>query len=229
MKKSTGLSVIVVALLLAIILVLPIKGYADWVLYDDFESSEIDWLLWDPYGDWTGAIGERYIENGKLKIILDTGPANSKFGLSFKQYTEEIKAIRASVNIVSCTGDGRVKIRGDWIYDYPNEFQQAINIWGAEERIVTWREYYNSETEEDIFISRLSSENPVNIIGKQFVVTIWFLSSKLDFAVRGLGRIRYVEEMTNPLERHYNIDVRSYDGGGTCTAYFDDIEIFIDN
>ena len=88
MKKLTGLRVIVVALLLAIMLVLPIKGYADWVLYDDFESSDIDWSLWDPYGEHTGANAERSIEDGKLKIILNTGPANSKFGLSFKQYTD---------------------------------------------------------------------------------------------------------------------------------------------
>ena len=196
MKKLTGLRVIVVALLLAIMLVLPIKGYADWVLYDNFESPTIDWSLWDPYGDWTGAEGERYIQDGELKIILNadtTGDTKTKFGLSFKQNLEDIEAIRAKVMIDSCIGDGRVKIRGEWIYDSPYEFQQAINIYGASGEIVAWGHFYNSDTGQEFFIDKLSSDNSIDIMGKDFVVTIWFLSDKPKFRVRQLGKIVHVQ------------------------------------
>ena len=150
------------------------------------------------------------------------------------QALEDIEAIRAKVRIESCTGDGRVKIRGDWIYEHESgsryDFQQAINIYGARGEITAWGDFYVYDTEADIFIDKVSSDNSIDIMGKDFVVTIWFLSDKPKFRVRQLGKIIY-EKVLEPLptERFYVIDVRSWSGEGTCTAYFDNIKVFIDN
>jgi len=225
MKKLTGLKVSIVALLLAIMLVVPIKGYAGWDLYDDFESPIINplWFIENSSDD-----NFIFIEDGKLKIILNEVGGRCRL---YFYHVEEIKAIRAKVRIVSCTEGGRVKIKGDWHYGVSYESQQAVNIFGAEEEDKIVGVGSVGYKGVDLSLSKLRSENKIGIMGRDFVVTLWFLSNVPEFQVKRLGRIIYEEELDpypGPDDRWYSIEVRGTNGVGTCTAYFDNIEIFID-
>jgi hypothetical protein len=237
MKKMAGLKVSMAALLLAIMLVVPIKGYAGWIPYDNFNSGEIDYsLLWGPYGDWSGVDADRYIEQGKLKIILRPGPAESRYGLAFKQHIQEIKAIRAEVTITDCTGDCRARIKTDWpLDDSAYSYQQGLNIYGSEERINGYLNLYLTEAPAPpgdpwwSWYTGLEFNPPGNIINETFVVTVWFTDDEAKFSVSEHGSIEYAhkEGFTSSAGRSYSIGVKSWDGYGTCTVYYDDIEVFI--
>ena len=239
MKKLTGLKVSIVALLLTIMLVVPIKGNAGWVLYDNFNSGSIDWSLWYPYGDWSFPDAERYIEDGKLKIILNTGPPESRYGLSFKLYVQEIRAIRAKIMIDSCTGDCRARIKTDWPLDDEGEysFQQGINIYGNEKienKFAGYLLLFLTDTDIIgepwwIWKTELEFNPPGDIIGETFVVTVWFTDDEAKFSVSEHGSIDYAhkEGFTSSAGRGYSIQATSWNGEGTCTVYYDDIEVFI--
>jgi hypothetical protein len=179
------------------------------------------------------------IEEGKLKIILDKGPPESRYGLSFKLYAQEIKAIRAKVMIGPCTGDGRARIKTDWPLDDDGEysFQQGINIYGNEEienKFIGYLLLYLTDNDIIgepwwIWKTELEFNPPGDIIGETFVVTVWFLPNRAKFSVRGHGRIGYThkEGFTSSAGRGYSIQAKSWSGEGTCTVYYDDIEVFI--
>lgn len=74
MKKHICRLVIIVSL--SMIIMLPVKGYAKWFLYDNFNSNQIDPELWDI----DNSSAEITVENGEAKFVHDTLSPNDSSG-----------------------------------------------------------------------------------------------------------------------------------------------------
>ena len=112
---------LVIILTLSIIAILPAKGYARWVLYDDFnyEDGIPDPDLWVPYsfpsqGPNSGKCEERspeiYVEDGKLVFKHYPEAPDCSRWLRIKNIGKA-KAVRVTVRFEgSCSGDVRGRL-----------------------------------------------------------------------------------------------------------------------
>jgi len=198
------------------------KAFAEWQLYDDFSSGIIAPNLWD-IDDSSAEIS---IDNGRLKFVHLSGfPGDSSY-LILKNNPEEIKGIRATVEVASCTGDVRArlvsligKLSDDSAYHQLSVQPSSETIWGDLWMFPGWYGLFYSHFEK-----------PTVIIGNTFTVTIYFSSSRneLVYKVDGLGEASFVPTggFSPPDEHFRGIGTRSSNGDGPCVVYFDDVWVF---
>ena len=102
--KKTLISLFVIG----IITLFTAGAYAEWVLYDNFDSEEINLNKWD-IDDSSADI---FIEDGRVKFEHGDGTAGDSSWLIFKKCPETIVGIRATVTVESTSGDVRARVGG---------------------------------------------------------------------------------------------------------------------
>jgi hypothetical protein len=210
-----------------ITLVFSVKVYADWELYDDFNTgSTIDTEKWG-VDDSSGTIT---IENQRAKFVHAINHPNDSLYLNFHQNPETIAGIRATVNVASCTGDVRARVVG-----YAGKVG-SDHIWsGVQLQESVQRVYVSAILEgppptytagDSLHYAELQS--PVDVEGTTFVVTIRFHDDCISYAVEGLGDVTYTyASAIDPATDIWRaIGTRSSNGDGPCTVYFDDVYVY---
>ncbi len=227
----------------------PLASFAEWVLYDNFNSGEINPNKWTQ--DISGLTGPIVVENGAAKFIQDKGIINDSSWLLFKKSPEKIKAIRARVKIASNETNVLCRIGG-----YMGEDDDGNPLWN-QIRLRTYQneadEYYQAVefaatfldandtnvTLQDLvtggFKKPLSGtyEAPDDLTGEWITLEIHFNRQALTYGVlKYNGWItspissEEVKKITNPDLFFKGIGVRAVntaEAGETCTVYFDNV------
>jgi hypothetical protein len=226
MKKY--LHVLVVIVSFVIITILPAKGYAGWVLYDDFEEGSINTELWDVENQSAATIS---VESGKAKFVHDSSDPHVSNWLKFKN-PDQIKAVRVTVK-VTCEpcGDVRARIGGlAWEDDEGYFIFQGIQISNQYNIIDTFIFAMDMNYTVHYRLFQSQFRHPINIIGEDFTVEMYFGKRIIEFKASGLGSAIFI-----PQQRmfRYDGDAR-FKGIGTrnnlaancyCTVYFDDVYV----
>jgi len=240
---------LVIILTFSIIAILPAKGYARWVLYDDFnyedEITDPDPNLWVPYSFPTGSDEcggtppEISVENGKLKFVhYPEAPHCSRWLKMIN--IKKAKAVRVTVSFEGpCLGyvNGRLGAVIGRV-DKINHVFQCIQVRDVQE-IDTG---ILSETEDGvvldhIFNSRFGYRPIEDFYGADFTIQMSLNRRLLNFRAFGFGETSFI-----PPERIFKYDDfrvsigtrNSYDPccteppcppGPPCTIYFDDVYV----
>lgn len=209
-----------------VLLLLPLQADAEWILYDDFNSGQIDeskWII-------DSSSASISVENGQAKFIHQVGHPGDFSMLLFKQCPDQITAIKVKIRIESCTGDVCTRTGG-----WAGEDANGVLIW---QNILLDPKYnqihpYVHGVTRGTYIKayELYSDfyrHPGSIIGNDFVVEVYFNLKQFKFNVENLGTILFEPEdvllpPTDLFEKH--IGTKSDNGEGPCTVYFDDIYI----
>jgi hypothetical protein len=216
-----------VYLLPIILLVFSVNGYADWELYDDFNTgSTIDENKWGV----DNSSGTITIENQRAKFVHATGHPNDSLYLNFHQNQETIAGVRTTVNVASCTGDVRARVVG-----YAGKIG-SDHIWSGVQLQKSLQRVYASTilegpppdyiTGDSLHYAELQS--PVNIEGATFVVTMMFYDDRISCTVEGLGEVTYTyASAIDPATDIWRaFGTCSSNGDGPCTVYFDDVYVY---
>ena len=196
---------------------------AGWILYDNFESGDIDPDKWDSY-ECSATIS---IQDGKAKFDHKMGCAHVPSFLSFKKKPENIIGIRATATVESCAGDVRGligafigKLGDDYIADQLCVQAGQENIWGNLMRLEGGINFLH-----ELFFGNF--HYPIDILGNPFTITIIYLKKYATYEVDGLGKITFkLPESLAPTDDHLKfIGTRSENGDGPCVVYFDDVYI----
>ena len=214
-------------LFLLMSLVFSVNGYADWELYDDFNTgSSIDEDKWGV----DNSSGTITIENQRAKFVHALNYPNDSLYLNFIQNSDTIAGIRVTVNVASCTGDVRARVVG-----YAGKISYD-HIWsGVQLQESAQRVSVNATLEgpppdyitgDSLYYAELQS--PVDVEGATFVVTMMFHDERITYTVEDLGEVTYtyasaIEPATNMWRA---IGTRSSNGDGPCTVYFDDVYVY---
>jgi len=224
MKKL--LSCMVTIAIIATIALIPAEGYSQptWRLYDNFNKETIDPDRWDI--DKSNATIT--IEAGKAKFDHPAGDPNSSNWLIIKKGSKRIKGIRATVTVVSCTGDvrGRIaafsgKVGDDYILD-------QLGPEGGFDRIIGSRIILDAGTLEVLYSPFWGRfEEPLTILENTFIITMVFSPKKVTYTVNGLGKFTY--KIPGPVSKtdNYRKGIGTYSASGdtSCVVYFDDVYV----
>ena len=242
---------LVIILTLSIIAILPAKGYAKWVLIDDFEyTGEPDSNIWEPYSFPSGSTEcslkspDIYVEDGKLVFVHYPEAPDCSRWLRIKNIGRA-KAIRATVRFEGpCYGGVRGRI-GAVIgcVDQSHHVFQCIQVTDSKE-INTGT---ISETEEGTEVERIFDSyfgyRPIDdedFYGEDFTIQMSLDRYLLIFRAFGFGITSFI-----PPERIFKYDVRvsigtrnscdptfggdcphpSCSGDCPCRIYFDDVYV----
>lgn len=228
MKKY--LPLLVGIAVIATTLVLTAEGYAkgQWILYDNFNSGEIDTNLWTK-NENSASIS---IEGDRTKFAHLSNKANISSWLVFKKDPETIKGIKVKVTVESCTGDVRARIGSfigkadsDYVWDELN-LQAGIQSPRIYGNLSMLGPLPNLPFLYNLFYGEFI--RPLVIIGNTFTITMTFSDNKVTYEVDDLGEIEHkLPEDLSPLTENYfkGIGTRSTNGDGPCVVYFDDVYI----
>jgi len=212
-------------LFMAIIFAFSSTALAEWQLYDDFSSGNIDTGRWN-VDDSSATIS---VDNERAKFIHEGGTANDSNYLLFDQTPENIIGIKADVFIESCTGDVRARIAGYSGNVGENHVFSALQLQPINERIYTSAGLEGPPPTytwvEDL--SYAQYERPITVTGVSFNLTMVFLNDKITYEVDGLGKIayKYTTSITPTGGNFKAIGTRSTNGDGPCTVYFDNVYV----
>ena len=221
-------NIMVIVISVSLILGLSISVNAGWVLYDDFNSGTINTQLWWEDESSAATIS---IENGELKFVHPVGHPNTSFWLEIIDNPENIIGIRTKIRVQSCTGDVRGRI-GGWVGKLDNnEIWSTMDVRASEGRIVVYAGYEPSSQEWfNLFHTGFyyNWENPLDIIGKNFVIEWMFKPDEIIGKTDSYGENIYkYPERVLPHESSFKaIGTRSNPGEGPCVFYFDDVYVY---
>jgi hypothetical protein len=200
---------------------------AGWVLYDDFESQQINTDKWY-IDDSTGSVS---IENGEAKFVHTAGPQNDNNWLYIKDNPQNIIGIRSKIRIESCTGDVRGRI-GGWVGKIDSsEIWSSMEVRPYEGRIVVYAGYDTPSQEFfQLFFNAFhyNWENPLDITGKNFIIEWMFTPEKVVGKTDSYGEIvfRYPNRLPSHEDSFKGIGTRTNAGDGPCYIYFDDVYVY---
>lgn len=209
-----------------------VNAQQTWQLYDDFSSGTIDLNKW--YIDDSSATIT--IENGRAKFVHLAGHGSDSSWLGPSNIKQQIYGLKATITVESCSADNDVRVRiGGWIGTIGSDlawsdqsiraYQQYISAAIAIEGLAPSYEY-----KYDYFWGHYKS--PMDIIGIPFTLSTIVSSSDARYIVDGLGELEYsLPSALGPVaedQSFFGIGTRSNNGTGTCTAYFDDVYILVD-
>lgn len=214
-------------ILIICILSINSKSYADWELYDDFESGVINTDKW--HIDESSADIE--IENGRVKFTHKAGFPNDSSWLSIIQDKYGIEGIKATVNVDSCTGDVRGRVGGDFAMSTDIWAFAAINIRAERQRIDSGISVLDFS---DIFLYDAfytTFNNPIELNSIPYIIGLRFYNNKFNFFTEELGEINatmpgkwvLIDDTVPGVSK--GIGSRSSNGDGPCIIYFDDVYV----
>jgi len=227
----------------------PMTSFAEWVLYDNFNSGVINPNKWDQ--DISGLADPIVVENGAAKFVQDLGIINDSSWLGFKKSPEKIKAVRARVKIASnqinvfCRIGGYIGEDEDgnplWsqirLRSYKNDtddFYQAVEFTAS----------YMDANDTNVTLHDLATggfkkplsgtyEVPDDLTGEWVTLEIHFNRKALTYGVVNMNNWitssisdEEVKKTTNPDFIFKGIGVRAVNTavpGQTCTVYFDSV------
>lgn len=227
----------------------PLTSFAEWVLYDNFNSGVINANKWDQ--DASGLTGAIVVENGAAKFVQDKGIINDSSWLIFKKSPEKIKAIRARVKIASNQINVFCRIAG-----YIGEDEDGNPLW-QQIRLRSYKndtdDYYQAveftasyldANDTNVSLQDLASggfkkplsgtyEVPDDLTGEWITLEIHFNRKALTYGVVNMNNwitspiaAEEVKRITNPDFIFKGIGVRAVNTaevGETCTVYFDNV------
>ena len=237
MKKF--LICLVVIAVVATIGLLSVQGYAGssrwrgprWRLYDNFDYPDPSRWNVTGYPD----VADISIEDGRAKFVHKEDKAGQSSFLTFKMdpyKLSKIKGVRVTVTVEDCTpvpapgNDVRARIGGyvgklddKYVFDQLAVQGGLGRIFGglsASSDFSTW---------DELFWARF--EEPIEIIGNTFTITMIFSNSCVTYQATGLGTIIFsLPRRMSPTDNYLmGIGTRSTSGVGSCTVYFDDVYI----
>ncbi len=226
MKKL--LPCLVAIAIAAAIVVLSAEAYADWILYDNFNSGVIDLNRWTI----DASSASISIVGGRVKFVHQPGHAGDSAGLIIKISPETVKGIKAKVTVESCTGDVRAriwgfigKVDGNYVWDQLvlEGSSPSPRIWGS--LAVLGPPPFYPYLNYDLLYANFM--RPLDIIGHTFTITMSFSREEVTYKVSGLGEIEHeFPEDLSPTD-HYSkgIGTSSANGDGPCVVYFDDVYV----
>jgi hypothetical protein len=228
MKKYIyGLFVIVS---LAMITMLPVKGYARWVLYDNFDSGYIDSELWDI----DSSSANISVENGEARFDHFNWLYNDSSWLQFT-HPERIAAVRVTVRVSNpCPGDVRARIGGYLGKDDDGKyFWQHIQVKNEYNTIDSWIGALLPGQDLSAYqLFHSEFRKPIDIINKDFTIEMYFDRKIIEFKAFGLGSIIFMPRQriltTDNFFKGIGTRNYSYDPAGEdciCTVYFDDVYV----
>lgn len=227
----------------------PMTSFAEWVLYDNFNSGVINPNKWEQ--DTSGLADPIVVENGKAKFVQDLEKINDSSWLGFKKSPEKIKAVRARVKIASnqinvfCRIGGYIGEDEDgnplWsqirLRSYKNDtddFYQAVEFTAS----------YMDANDTNVTLHDLATggfkkplsgtyEVPDDLTGEWVTLEIHFNRKALTYGVVNMNNWitssisdEEVKKTTNPDFIFKGIGVRAVNTavpGQTCTVYFDSV------
>jgi len=232
---------LVIILTLSIIAILPAKGYARWVLIDDFEyeGPEPDPNIWKPYSFPSGSdeclekSPDISVENGKLVFVHHPAVPNCSRWLKIKNI-RKAKAIRVTVRFEEqCFGDVRGRI-GATIGQVDEEYFvfQCIQVKEDSQEINTGiaSENEDGDVKDRIFDSRFGYRPIAPFYGEDFTIQMSLNRYRLNFRAFGFGITSFI-----PPERIFKYNdfrvsigtrnTRKPDCECPCKIYFDDVYV----
>jgi hypothetical protein len=222
--KSTN-SFVILAILT---LILSINANAGWELYDNFSSGSIDSQIWD-IDESSATIT---VESGRAKFVHKQGQqyVRDSSWLVMINNPENIKGIKATVTVKSCTGDVRGQM-GSMVGKIGDNYTfSVIQVDANKSRIgfpvVVIGPAPDNEYLYDLFWG--SFKNPINIIATSYTIAMQFSNLKIIGSVDGLGEKTYIlaENLSNTDDHFKGFGTRSNNGDGPCTVYYDDVYVY---
>ena len=199
---------------------------ANWQLYDDFNSGNLDPTKWSVESS-SGSIS---VENGKAKFVHAIGHPNDSLYLLFAQHGSAIMGIKATVTVESCTGDVRARIAGHLGFLEDHNLWTAIQLQPGETRIFNNIVLEHPQTNANPYDLHFSNyQDPIDVIGRAFNLMMLFSNDKTIYEVEGLGKftIRHHETIPSSDSNFRALGTRSTLGQGPCTVYYDNVYIYL--
>ena len=211
---------------LVVFVLFPATAMAGWVLYDDFSSGAIDPARWQI--ETTG--GTVSVVNGKALLKLtNPGPRNAY--MYFTDDVQSIKGVKLKVKIVEASGDLRARI-GGYAATTPEGHPVYQNI-QLNSQISTISSCLSVDDVSDgswlydLFYTTF--KNPAVLIGKWFTISSQYPNpNKYIFSATGQGSCTFVLSNGTLVDGSIidlHIGLRSKDGTGTGTVYFDSVYV----
>jgi hypothetical protein len=204
-------------------------NHKGWVLYDNFQSTEIDTDKWD-IDSSSASIS---IENGTAKFVHDATRPNDSSWLIFKKSPEKIRAIRVRVKIANDTpGDARARVGGylgkNKVGDVVWLSMQLRNDWDRVEASAVALTDTTSTAQwlYDLFYAQVGK--PDGLVGNWYVLEMHFNRSHLSFNGNGVGHISHcLTEPVLPLDNFFKgIGTRNAAAASASfTVYFDNVYV----
>lgn len=248
MKKLLSYVFLVVATLVFSMASVP--AYAEWKLYDDFNSGIIDEDKWAR----SGGTADITIENGMVKFV-HSGPGSGSTWLLPNIDRQKIKGIKATIIFDSCTSDcspddecpkdvrGRIgsfigteKLNPEYFIltemclepyfenrNTPRLFGQVVRL--DYPKGLAWVDtpYWGCFLHENGIL-------PGDVMGVPYTFTMEWTRVGVKYEVEGGGKAQYrwektlnIERIRDPNKAFVGIGTRSDSGSGPCTVYFDDV------
>lgn len=204
------------------------QAQREWELYDDFDSGVIREDLWDM--EDAGALFS--VENGRLRIEQIPGSPGVPNVLRFKRSPGAIKSVRARVSVASCAGDVRVRISGYTGRDTAgNPVRNALVIDCGRGLVfgkAVAEQQDADESGSDLYVlTKIVLQNPVELAGKTFTLTITFQPGMIQYAVDNMGKSLYMPfpKLLPADLLSKGIGIKSESGEGTAVIYVDDVYV----
>jgi len=232
---------LVIILTLSIIAILPAKGYARWVLIDDFNytDGEPDWNIWELRSWPSGSeyCDERspdiYVKDGKLVFDHYPEAPHCSRWLTIKNIGKA-KAIRVTVRFESeCSGDVRGRI-GATIGQVDEEYFvfQCIQVKEDGQEINTGiaSENEDGDVKDRIFDSRFGYRPIESFYGEDFTIQMSLNRHRMKFRAFGFGITSFIppERIFKYNDFRVSIGTRNTRKPGCecpCKIYFDDVYV----
>jgi hypothetical protein len=231
MKKNGWMGFFLACLVL--ILAMPVEANRRgprWVLYDNFDSNQIDREKWD----LDDSSAEVTAQGGMARFVHNTGKPLDSSWLIFRKSPEKIKAIRAKVRIEADTkGDVRARI-GGWLGQTVDSKPVFL---GAELRpekswadcsAVALSDTSGTQWLYDLFYAQMGK--PEGVAGTWYTIEIHFNRSLFMAYGSAFGSIVHIfQERVLPLDNAFKgIGTRNAyapDSPEECIVWFDDVYV----
>ncbi|MFZ7111156.1 MAG: hypothetical protein ACOWYE_05690 [Desulfatiglandales bacterium] len=199
-----------------------------WILYDDFESGEIDETKWST----DASSADITIENGQAKFAYK-GPSDDSSWLVVSQCPDDVIGIRTKVTITSWHTQedfrARIGMRPGYIGD--NYYWLALDLRPIFRNIAGGLGI--ARTSDNAYVSDMSwcqFETPTDVIGQTYTISIYYFDGKITLEVAGQGKQVFdmPEEFASLSDSFKAIGIRGSNieyGPAHFTAYFDDVYI----
>lgn len=199
---------------------------ANWQLYDDFNSGNLDLTKWSA----NGSSGSISVENGKAKFVHAKGHPNESLYLHIAQHGSAIMGIKATVTVASCTGDVRARIAGHLGFLEDHNLWTGIHVQPGENQIFNSIALEHPQTNDVPYDLHWSNyEKPIDLMGRELKLMMLFSNDKTMFEVEGLGKftVRHRETIPSSDSHFRALGTRSTLGQGPCTVYYDNVYIYL--
>jgi len=233
--KKTLISLFVIG----IITLFTAGAYAEWVLYDNFDSEEINLNKWD-IDDSSADI---FIEDGRLKIEHSAGNPNDSAWAKIIKNPHKWRGIKATMEVESWEGEARAGIGIDIGTlpenpDYLVWYEMRLrNVWTeslqdyvpAVSGYASVLDTNNFEWQYDIFYTNLGY-NKQAIVGEPHKLIAKFNTNSIKFKVKepvNLGQVMY--EFTGKIDKIEDawlaIGTKTATEDAYCVVYVDDVYV----